>query len=192
MQSTECQIIGTPTFRPWVTGHESPRVHSSVLIGLLLALACAVGANLGGLWKQKGAVQCAAVDIRHPVRSAAELFRSRWFLLGWIVAVLAWLLHVGALALAPLSLAQAVISGGIVLLGLIAERFFGFSLSRRQWAGMFVLGLGMAVLGLTAHGEKDHSAYAIAWYIAACAVISLVATAMMTDYTGKDIEGEYE
>ena len=141
-------------------------MHSSVLIGLLLALACAVGANLGGLWKQKGAVQCAAVDIRHPVRSATELFRSRWFLLGWIVAVFAWLLHIGALALAPLSLAQAVISGGIVLLGLIAERFFGFSLSRRQWAGMFVLGLGMAVLGLTAHGEKDHSAYAIGGIVA--------------------------
>jgi metabolite-proton symporter len=32
--------------------------------------------------------------------------------------------------------------------------------------------------------------YAIAWYIAACAVISLVATALMTDYTGKEIDGE--
>jgi metabolite-proton symporter len=34
--------------------------------------------------------------------------------------------------------------------------------------------------------------YAIAWYIAACAVISLVATALMTDYTGKDISGDYQ
>jgi MFS family permease len=32
--------------------------------------------------------------------------------------------------------------------------------------------------------------YAIAWYIAACAVISLVATALMTDYTGKEIDGD--
>jgi metabolite-proton symporter len=31
--------------------------------------------------------------------------------------------------------------------------------------------------------------YAIAWYIAACAVISLVATALMADYTGKEIDG---
>jgi hypothetical protein len=29
-------------------------------------------------------------------------------------------------------------------------------------------------------------------YILACAVITLIATAMMKDYTGKDIEGEYE
>jgi hypothetical protein len=33
--------------------------------------------------------------------------------------------------MAPISLAQAVISGGLVLLGIFAERFFGFKLSRR-------------------------------------------------------------
>jgi len=37
-----------------------------------------------------------------------------------------------------------------------------------------------------------HSTFAIAIYIAICAVISLVATAMMSDYTGKDISGEYQ
>ena len=36
------------------------------------------------------------------------------------------------------------------------------------------------------------SAYAVAFYILVCAVLTLVATSMMTDYTGKDIEGEYE
>jgi metabolite-proton symporter len=33
-----------------------------------------------------------------------------------------------------------------------------------------------------------HTPYAIAWYIAACAVLSIVATAMMTDFTGKNID----
>ena len=37
-----------------------------------------------------------------------------------------------------------------------------------------------------------HSAFAIAIYIAICAVITLIATAMMSDYTGKDISGEYQ
>src|SRR3982075_2917029 len=37
-----------------------------------------------------------------------------------------------------------------------------------------------------------HSASAIAVYIAICAVITLVATALMTDYTGRDISGEYQ
>src|SRR5437588_12856529 len=134
-------------------------MHLQVLVGLLLAVACAAGASLGGLWKQKGAVQTQAVDIRHPLQSAAALFRSKWFVIGWITAVIAWLLHVGALALAPLSLGQAVISGGIVLLGLLAERFFDLQVTRRQWAGLVLLGLGMAALGATAHGDRSHSEY---------------------------------
>jgi drug/metabolite transporter (DMT)-like permease len=158
-------------------GQAEQRVHARVVIGLLLALACAAAASLGGLWKQKGALESRDVDIRHPVQSAVALFRSRWFALGWIVAVLAWLLHIGALALAPLSLAQAVISGGLVTLGLIAERFFGFTLSRRQWFGMIVLGLGMAVLAVTAHNENDHSSYGIPAIIAfdvVCLVLGVV------------------
>ena len=37
-----------------------------------------------------------------------------------------------------------------------------------------------------------HSGYAIAIYIAACAVISAVAAGFMPDYTGKDISAEYD
>jgi hypothetical protein len=37
-----------------------------------------------------------------------------------------------------------------------------------------------------------HSDYAIAVYIAACAVVSLISAAMMLDYTGKDISMEYD
>jgi drug/metabolite transporter (DMT)-like permease len=136
-------------------------MHLRVLVGLVLALACAAGASLGGLWKQKGAVQTRDVDIRHPVQSAVALFRSKWFVIGWTAAVIAWLLHIGALALAPLSLGQAVISGGIVLLGLLAERFFDLEVTRRQWVGLGLLGLGMAVLGVTAHGDSNHSSYGI-------------------------------
>jgi drug/metabolite transporter (DMT)-like permease len=138
---------------------QPPQMHSSVLIGLLLALACACGASLGGLWKQQGAVQTQDVDIRHPLRSAAALFRSKWFAIGWIAAAFAWLLHVGALALAPLSLGQAVISGGIVMLGLLAERFFDLQVTRRQWIGLVLVGLGMGALGVTAHGESNHASY---------------------------------
>jgi metabolite-proton symporter len=36
------------------------------------------------------------------------------------------------------------------------------------------------------------SGYAIAGYVLFCAVVTVIATAMMKDYTGKDIEGEYE
>jgi len=52
------------------------------------------------------------IQARHPLVSAAGLFRSKWFAVGWLVAILAWVLHVAALALAPLSIVPAVLSGG--------------------------------------------------------------------------------
>ena len=82
-----------------------------------MALGSALGTNVAFLFKQRGAVLAPPVRGRHPLRSAVGLFRSRWFSLGWAVAVAAWGLHVGALALAPLSVVQAVLPGGLVFLG---------------------------------------------------------------------------
>lgn len=167
-------------------------MHSTVLIGLLLALACAGGASLGGLLKQKGAVQTQDVDIRHPLQSAAALFRSKWFVVGWITAAFAWLLHVGALALAPLSLGQAVISGGIVVLGLLAERFFDLKVTRRQWVGLVLVGLGMAALGATAHGDSNRSSYgtlALAAFEVGAIAIGLGCAASCRGKSRRDLHG---
>jgi hypothetical protein len=167
-------------------------MHSTVLIGLVLAMACACGASLGGLLKQKGAVQSQDVDLRHPLQSAAALFRSKWFVIGWITAAFAWLLHVGALALAPLSLGQAVISGGIVVLGLLAERFFDLQVTRRQWVGLALVGLAMAALGATAHGDSNHSNYgtlAIAAFEVGAIALGLGCTAGARQDSRRDLHG---
>jgi drug/metabolite transporter (DMT)-like permease len=124
-----------------------------LLLGLILAVGSAFGTNLGFLFKHRGAVLAPPIQVRHPVRSAVGLFRSRWFLVGWIVSVVAWGLHVGALSLAPLSTVQAVMSGGLVFLAVLAERVFGFPLGRRQWIGVTITAAGLAVIGLTAKAE---------------------------------------
>jgi metabolite-proton symporter len=51
---------------------------------------------------------------------------------------------------------------------------------------------GPAPLIATALFAAYQTGYAIAIYIAACAVISLVSAALMPDYTGKDISAEYD
>jgi drug/metabolite transporter (DMT)-like permease len=144
-----------------------------MIVGLALALACAVATSVSFLLKHRGAVLASPVRVRHPLRSAVDLFRSRWFAVGWIVAVGAWLLHVGALALAPLSIVQAVLSGGLVFLAVFAERFFGFKLGRRQWAGVIVTAAGLAVIGLTSGPDDDDPpGYALAALIVIeCGVI---------------------
>lgn len=138
-----------------------------MIAGLALALVCAAGTSVGFLLKHRGAVAAPPVRVRHPLRSAVDLFRSRSFALGWIVAVAAWVLHIGALALAPLSMVQAVLAGGLVFLAVFAERFFGFRLGRRQWVGVLVVAVGLAIIGLTSGpGDADPPGYAPAALIA--------------------------
>ena len=69
-----------------------------MILGLTFALASAVATNLAFLFKHRGAVLAPPIQVRHPLRSAAGLFRSKWFAVGWAVAIVAWFLHVGALS----------------------------------------------------------------------------------------------
>lgn len=123
-----------------------------VALGLLCALLSAVGTNLAFLLKHRGAVAAPDVDVRHLLRSAIDLFRSKWWTIGWLVAAVAFVLHVAALTLAPISLGQAVLAGGLVFLAVLAERFFGFQLGRRQWIGISVVAVSLSLLTVTGGG----------------------------------------
>jgi drug/metabolite transporter (DMT)-like permease len=130
--------------------------------GLVCAIGSALGTNLSFLFKHRGAVAADDVDMHHPVSSAVSLFRSKWFALGWGIAFVAFGAHAAALSLLPLSLAQAVLSGGFVLLAVLAERYFGFSLGRRQWIGVGVVAFALALLGITGHSHGSTSDYSVA------------------------------
>ena len=78
---------------------------------------------------------------------------------------------------------------------LIAEAFtprLRYSGSSLGYQLASIIAGGPAPLIATALFAAYQSGYAIAIYIAACAVISLVAVAFMPDYTGKDISQEYD
>jgi drug/metabolite transporter (DMT)-like permease len=142
-------------------------VSLAVGLGLICALLSALGTNLAFLFKHKGALAAPDVDMRHPVRSAIDLFRSRWWSIGWGVAAVAFALHVAALTLAPISIGQAVLAGGLVFLAVLAERFFGFELGRRQWIGIGLVAVSLSLLTLTGGGGGGgaHSGYSLAGMI---------------------------
>jgi hypothetical protein len=128
------------------------------VLGIFLALACALTTNVGFLFKHRGACAAPAVDIRRPFRSARALFASRLFAIGMLIASAAWIFHVAAMAVAPLSLVQAVLAGGVVLLAVMAERSFGLRISRRQWVGICLTALGLLLLGFSlpaVHGANS-------------------------------------
>jgi drug/metabolite transporter (DMT)-like permease len=134
----------------------------SLNLGIVLALACAVATQLGFLYKHRGANAAPAVDVRHPLRAVRSLFASNWFAIGMAIALGAWLLHVAALVFAPLSVVQAVLSTGVVILAVLAERIFGFKVGPRQWlgVGMTAVGLVLLVVTLPAHAGA-HSAFSV-------------------------------
>src|SRR6202163_65638 len=118
-------------------------------LGILLALACAFVANLGFFYKYRGANAVPKVQMRHPLRSARGLYSSKWFTLGMVIATASWGLHVGALALAPMSVVQVSLAAGVVFIAVMADRLFGFEVGRRQWIGLMLTATGLVLLGLT-------------------------------------------
>jgi drug/metabolite transporter (DMT)-like permease len=132
-------------------------------LGILLALLCAFASNLGFFFKHRGCCEAPSVDIRHPLHTAKGLWASRWFAIGMGVGCAGWALHVAAISLVPLSVVQVVLSGGVVLIAVMADRIFGFEVGKRQWMGLGFTAVGLILLGLTMpqpHGS--HSAFSLA------------------------------
>src|ERR687893_1332197 len=153
---------------------------ASVQLGLVLAVICAFTSVVGFLYKHRGAVESPDVDWRRPVRSSVALFKSRWYVLGIVVALGSWGFHVAALSLAPISLVQSVIAGGLVLLTVVADRLFGFSVTRREWIGVALTAAGLAFLAATLEGtadsaHNDYGAGTLSLYVGGAAALGLIA-----------------
>src|SRR5256714_12624879 len=135
--------------------------------GILLALACALATNIGFLYKHRGACAAPAVDMRRPLATAKALFASPLFTIGWVIGAGAWIFHVAAMSVAPLSLVQSVLAGGVVLLAIMAERMLGVQIGRKQWIGLGCTAAGLMLLGLTLPvGHGAHSQFSVPGMIA--------------------------
>jgi drug/metabolite transporter (DMT)-like permease len=153
----------------------------TLLLGLVLAGLSALVTQVGFLLRQRGAVAAPDVELRHPLRSAIALFRSKWWTIGYALAIVAYVLHVGALTLAAMSLVQAVLAGGLVVLAVVAERFFGFELERRQWIGLLLTSLGLAMLAVTgeARSGQESANYSVVAMLAFEAAVAAIGVALV-------------
>jgi len=125
--------------------------------------------------------------------------RKRIYMLGALVTgifgfVYFGLLHTGSAELIFLAIVLSLIPHDMMYgpqAALIAESFTGrlrYSGSSLGYQLAAVIAGGPAPLIATWLYGRYQTGYAVAVYIAACAVCSLIATALMTDYTGRDIE----
>ena len=152
----------------------------AIQIGILMSVATAFFAVVGFLYKHRGAVASEPVEWRHPVRTSLDLFKNRWYVLGIVIAIGSWGFHVAALALAPISIVQSVIAGGLVLLTVVADRMFAHSVTRREWIGVGLAALGLAFLAATLEGgdgsgaHSDYEAATLGIFLLAVAALAVI------------------
>jgi len=163
----------------------------SVQIGLLLSLATAFASVLGFLYKHRGAIAMPEVDMRRPLRTSFALFKNPWYTLGIVTATVGWGFHVGALALAPISLVQATIAGGLVLLTVTADRLFAHEVTRREWIGVALAALGLAFLAATLGdtASEAHSDYEDSRLVPFLVIVSTAALVVAWQAPGRAREG---
>jgi drug/metabolite transporter (DMT)-like permease len=121
------------------------------------------------------------VQWRRPLRSSAALLRSKWYAIGMAVAMASWGLHVAALSLAPISLVQSIIAGGLVLVTILGERLFGLTIKRREWIGVGLMAAGLAFLAATIEHTADsaHASWDTAVLAAYVGAATLVGTILL-------------
>jgi hypothetical protein len=151
----------------------------TVAAGLLLALASAVALNWGWVEQHHAAAALPPLSVRRPVASLALLFRNRPWLIGFLTGIGGWALYVGALALAPLSLVQAIAAGGIGAIAFFA-RAHGARLTRLQlWAValslLALLLLGLSLGGGAASASRAPSVRPLALWLAVSAAAAVAA-----------------
>ena len=132
-------------------------------IGIGLAAAVALMTNLASLLKHRGCQHTQPVSMSRPLATLRGLAASPWFAAGWGLAGVAWLAHVAALSLAPISIVQAVLAGGAVTLAVLSQRLFGHPVERRQWLALILGGAGLALLAATLpRFDSAHSDFSMA------------------------------
>jgi len=147
-------------------------VNGAVGVGLALALASAAALSFGFVVQHGAAASLPPLTLRRPVWSLGRLFSARLWLFGFLLGVAGWGLYVGALALAPLALVQAVSAGGIALIAALSGR-----LSDLQRAAVGLAVVGLVVLALSLIGAKAPTGHGSAVAVAIWVAISLGAAA---------------
>jgi hypothetical protein len=146
--------------------------------GLVLALVSAFALNWGWIAQHGAAHELPPLSLRRPLASLRSLFSDLSWLAGFLVGLAGWALYVAALALAPLSLVQAVSAGGIGILAVLAHRR-GETVTRRHWIAVALCTSGLLLLGVSLAGGTGKAATpgvgAVAVWLALSAAIALLA-----------------
>lgn len=127
---------------------------STMLLGLLAALGCALSSTIGAIFKYKGARKAPEVKLERPLNSARNLLTTPTFLWGIGLGAIATFCNGIALSLAPLTLVKPIGAGSLILLGIAASWMLGEKITTKQKLGLLLVTAGLAGIVLTANGHS--------------------------------------
>lgn len=155
---------------------------SGVLLGLGLALLASLSQGAGYLCQHLNADQRPPVSARRLRRTLGSMLSSPWWRVGLLLGAAGFLLHLSALALAPISLVQAFVAGGLAFTVPMAAHVFRHHLTPTERRAVPLMAASLALLALgisdtTRHLHFDSAALGL--YVAVLmAAATLLATAV--------------
>ena len=149
--------------------------------GLFLALVAAGALNIGFFVQHGAANTMVSLSLRRPLQSLRLLVTNRQWMIGYATGWIGWGLYIAALALAPLSLVQAVDAGGVGVLAIVVHRFGTPLVARERWGATIAVG-GLVLLGLSlavhvAPSAPAHTATLLIVIGVGCGLAGLLAVA---------------
>lgn len=156
-----------------------------MMVGLLAALAAAVGFAGASVLQEIGARRAqssAGLDPRVLLRVLAQLP----FVVGVVIDFAGFLLQLVALRSLPIFVVQAVVASSVGITALLAVVFLGATLGRVQIAALAGIGVGLALVALSATSEHPHHlATASGWLLAAGSLPLAAAAALVARGKGE-------
>lgn len=154
---------------------------SRLELGLMLAVLGSLALNGSYLLQHAGANAAPPVDVRRPVATVRGLLSSRVWLIGAAVGSVGIVLHIAALARAPLAYVQAFLAGGIALLAPAAVILLRHRLSRSEIAGAVLMAVALVLIAAGLGDASPHGAFAdehLAAYLGGGVVVALALVAL--------------
>jgi drug/metabolite transporter (DMT)-like permease len=143
-----------------------------IWVGLTLAFASALVTNTAYSLEHDAAAALPPLSPRRPFRSVRMLLGDRRWLAAFGAETAGWLMFVAALALAPLSLVQAVVASGVAVLAFATTRGHPSRLDRREQFAVVLAVAGLALLALSLTGtvpsDEHPPAVGVIVWMAAC------------------------
>jgi drug/metabolite transporter (DMT)-like permease len=135
----------------------------SIHVAIVLAVIASVGFNVGTAFQKSAAVRLPKLSFP-PRREALSAFLTdKLWMRAFLITLVSEACFLVAAANAPISLVQPLLGTGLIVLAGFSVFYLNERLSAGEWAGIFTLIAGLAMLGASAETGEIRGLEAISW-----------------------------